>query len=397
MREGLLEVHVPDYRGGSIVNLMSSLRMGLGGGVGGAPSPYPPLAQLGPEVISAVRNVVLIVIDGMGYELLVDRGDGNWLRGHMAARLTSVFPSTTASAITTFLTGTAPQQHGLTGWFMFFKELGVVSAVLPFTPRYGRIPLSRSGVDPDAFFGHQTFFDEIPAQSHAIQPAYIMDSDFSRVHCGCAERHGYHTMDQFFGRISEILRADRRRKYVYAYWAELDSLAHEHGVNSRAVAAHLAALDAGFAELCASTGDDQTLLVVTADHGLIDTDPDSQLWLHEHPALAETLALPLCGEPRVGYCYVHAGQRSRFEAYVRDELGRQTELYTGAELMERGLFGLGEPHPRLRDRIGDYALVMKENYVIRDRLFGEHPSAHVGVHGGVSAQEMYVPLITCRL
>ena len=156
-------------------------------------------------------------------------------------------------------------------------------------------------------------------------------------------------------------------------------------------------MDAGLAELCESAGDGETLLVVTADHGFIDTNTDSQLWLHDHPALAETLLLPLCGEPRVAYCYVHAGQRSRFEAYIRNELGGQTKLYTRAQLMERGLFGLGEPHPCLRDRIGDYALVMKENYVIRDRLFGERPPAHLGVHGGTSAQEMYVPLISCRI
>ncbi len=381
-------MHLPDYQGGSIVNLMATIL----GALGRERSLYAGLPQLSRDELSDARNVLLLVVDGLGYDYL-HACAGSFLGEHCRARLTSVFPPTTASAITTFLTGLAPQQHGLTGWYMYFRELGTVSAVLPFTPRYGGSAFGTAGIEPSAFFGHAPVFDQLRVPSYLISPAYIVDSDFSRSHSGRAERMAYRDMDDFFAILESILARDRRRKYIYAYWSELDSLAHRYGVASREVAGQFAAIDAALAAFCEFIQGSGTLLIVTADHGLIDSEKDKQIWLEDHPRMAETLTLPLCGEPRVAYCYVRPGRQAQFEHYARDALAEQAQLFASHELVERGFFGEGEPHPRLRDRIGDYALLMKENYVLRDRLATEQPPAHVGVHGGVSSREMYVPLI----
>ena len=179
-------MHLPDYQNGSIVNLMASIRAALGPGR----SDYAPLAALPPDELADARNVLLLVVDGLGYEYLLGRGETQ-LGRHLRARLTSVFPSTTASAITSFLSGTAPQQHGLTGWFMYFRELGAVSAVLPFTPRFGGPSFGTRGIDPVAFLGHRPVFDELTVSSYLLSPEDILDSDYSRSHCGRANRQGY--------------------------------------------------------------------------------------------------------------------------------------------------------------------------------------------------------------
>ena len=72
------------------------------------------------------------------------------------------------------------------------------------------------------------------------------------------------------------------------------------------------------------------------------------------------------------------------------------DLHRSDDLLRQGVFGLFEPHPRLADRIGDYALIMRDNYVIKDVLPGEKEKFHVGNHGGVSAEEMFVPLVVIR-
>ena len=95
-----MKATLPDYHGGSLVNLMSSIATALGGS-----SPYPPLAALPPQAMAGARHLVLLVVDGLGFDYLSSR-DGA-LRSHLRGRLTSVFPSTTASAIPTFLTGLA--------------------------------------------------------------------------------------------------------------------------------------------------------------------------------------------------------------------------------------------------------------------------------------------------
>lgn len=378
---------LPDYRSGSIVNLMGAILEAFGA----EPRPaYPPLAGL--EAVLARRTVVLLVIDGLGDECLA-RAHAPALLGHRRDRLTSVFPSTTATAITTFLTGEAPQQHGLTGWHTYFKELGSVVTVLPFVARHGGEPLSRAGIEAGPFLGHAPVFDRLRARSVVVAPERIIHSDFNVAHSGRAERRGFATLAQLFGTVSAIARSAAERTYVYAYWPELDHLAHEHGVGSRAVRGHLGELDAAFGRFLAHLHGTDTGVIVTADHGFIDVPPERNIELDDHPALADTLVLPLCGERRAPYCYVHPDRRAEFERYVRERLAHACELHASQALIEAGWFGLGPPHPRLHERVGHYALVMKENWTLKDWLPGERRFVQLGVHGGTTAEEMYVPLI----
>ncbi len=72
------------------------------------------------------------------------------------------------------------------------------------------------------------------------------------------------------------------------------------------------------------------------------------------------------------------------------------DYHRSEALIEAGWFGLGEPSPQLRRRIGDYVLIARDNYVIYDRLDHEAPWSLIGVHGGLSAAEMWVPLAVIR-
>ncbi len=357
---------------------------------------YAPLPQLAPESLKTSRNIVLIVIDGLGYEYLTQHGAGGTLYRHLKARITSVFPTTTASAITTFLTGTAPQQHALTGWFTYFKELGTVATVLPFIPRYGGVSLAHSGIDARWLFDQPSVFERIQVQSFVVLPQRIIDSAYSRAHIGPAERRPYTSLGEFFQNVRDILREDDGRKYVYAYWPDFDGLAHKHGIHSTEVGEHFLELDTAFADFLESIQGSQTTVIVTGDHGIIDSTPGKQILLEDHPNLADMLILPLCGEPRVAYCYIHPHQQKRIEDYVETQLGDCASLLTREALIEGGYFGLGEPHPRLADRVGHYALVMKDRYVIKDWVLGEHAHTLIGVHGGLSEQELYVPLLIAR-
>jgi predicted AlkP superfamily pyrophosphatase or phosphodiesterase len=382
----------PDYQGGSIVNLMASIATAFG-----ARSPYALARDLPPDEIRAARNVVLLVLDGLGYHHLCRALPTGALRGALRARLTSTFPSTTAAAITTFMTGLAPQAHGLTGWHMYFREIGAVLAVLPFRPRHGGPSLVASGgVTPAELLGHAPLVDRLDAASVVVSPAAIVESDFNRAVSGGARRIGYARIDEMFAAVRDVVSAGTGRKYVYAYYSEVDSAAHEHGIGSAAVGAELARIEAAFERFLAEIAGSDTLVIATADHGFVDTRPGTVVELDDHPELAATLALPLCGEPRVAYCYVRPGEGSRFERYAESRLRHCATLAASASLLEEGWFGPGAAHPRLAERIGDYILVMKDGYAIRDVLPGERRHPQIGVHGGTSEDEMLVPLIVAR-
>src|SRR5919205_4004518 len=141
----------PDYAGGSLVNLVATLVAPRGG-----KALHEPLR--GFTLDADVGNVVLLIIDGLGDNYLARHGKGSELGRRRRRALTSVFPSTTASAITTSYTGRTPLEHGFTGWFVYFGAAGCVSAALPYRSRGDMALLSARGVQPERVFDTPPIF-----------------------------------------------------------------------------------------------------------------------------------------------------------------------------------------------------------------------------------------------
>lgn len=378
----------PDYRGGGIVNLMASLGRALGAG----PGLYPPLAALPPEALAGARNVVLLVLDGLGSRFLESSGSGGALAAHLRGTMTSVFPPTTATAVTAFMTGVAPQQHGLTGWFTYLKEIAAVAAVLPFRARHGA-SLRQCGVEPAQVFTARPFADALAGKCFAVSPREIAHSDFNTLHSGRSEVRPYEGLEGLFAEVERIVRSGAGRQYVYAYYPGLDSLAHVFGIASPQAGTLFSRIDQAFGDFLEAIAGTDTTVLATADHGFVDISPSQTVELEGHPRLADTLVLPLCGEPRTAYCYVHPDRCQAFESYVHGELAQCATLHHSADLVAQGWFGLGEAHPRLAERVGHYTLAMRDGWAIKDWVLGERRHVHVGRHGGGSEDEMMVPLI----
>ncbi len=384
-------MHLPNYHNGSIVNLMSSFLNAFGGS-----SDYAPLPLLPPSLLSETKNVVLLVIDGFGYEYLLSREQSTIFHKHLKGKITSVFPSTTAAGVTTFLTGLAPQQHAVTGWFMYLKEFGSVAVSLPFEPRCCEASLCRNGIGSDIVYGHTQMFRQIKRQAYSIYHKRIHRSDYNTKMNQSPKKVTYRTLFGFFRKIKKVISSHREEKFIYAYWSEFDTLCHRHGTQSAKVIKHYHELTKKLTALVEVIAKTDTTLIITADHGMIDSGPSKTIEVKKHPELRETLILPLCGEPRVAYCYVRPSKTTQFEKYISQNFNGICDLYRSEELIEKQYFGLFEPDRRLYDRIGDYVLIMRENYVIKDFLLGENEKFHIGDHGGVSKEEMFVPLIVIR-
>jgi hypothetical protein len=384
-------MHLPNYKDGSIVNLMSSIL-----NAHDVKTTYRPLRKLDIGELKRSTNIVLLVIDGLGYEFLRRHGADTALYRHLCARITSVFPSTTATGITTFVTGLAPAQHAITGWFMLLKEIGSVVRILPFNPRHGGCTLDAAGITPDLFLDHDTVFELISADNYYMAPSFLYESAYTKTSSRGATRICYDSFQDCLNKITEIVASHHNRKYIYAYWPEFDSLCHAFGTESEQPRAHFRELDYAIVKLIDSIKGSNTTLLITSDHGLVDTTIRDCISMKEHPDLAQTLALPLCGEPRIAFCYVRPSKVSRFRKYVTTGLSGYCTLHNSNDLIKKNYFGPDEPNERLFDRIGDYLLIMKEHYVLRDFIIGEHEHFLKANHGGVSSREMYVPLIRIR-
>jgi len=387
------EQYFPDYRGGSLVNLMSSILQATGGA-----SSYAPLTLLPPESLAQSTNIVLLVLDGFGYEFLMRQAEQTVFHRHLAGKITSIFPSTTAAGITTFMTGLAPQQHAVTGWFMLLKELGCVATTLKFQPRCCEASLLRRDVTPPALYGNGTsIFAQMRRATYSVDLASLINTDYNSRMNDCPHRFSFSTFPECLQQLGTIIAQNHDPKFIFTYWSSIDDLSHVYGAHSIEAVRHFYEisdmLDAWLDQL---RGTDTTL-IITADHGLIDTDMAHTIQVKQHPALRETLTLPICGEARAAFCYVRPSKTAQFEQYIQREFDGICDLYRSEALIENGLFGLFDADPRLFDRIGDYAILMRSNYVIRDFLLGEKETYYVGYHGGLSAEEMFVPLVVMRL
>src|SRR4030042_2001380 len=195
-------MHCPEYHGGSIVNLMSTIATHFGGSL-----PYPPLESLPPDRIAGAENVVLLIIDGLGFSYLQEHGTRSMLYAHLRGKMTSVFPSTTAAAVSTFYTGIAPQNHGIMGWFTYLRELGLVSVILKTTVRATKKEfLKKSPIPPSAIFQVGSFFDKIRANGFVILPRELLPSPYNAVLAGSAHRIGHRNLTTLFSHVTRILK-----------------------------------------------------------------------------------------------------------------------------------------------------------------------------------------------
>ncbi|MDH5216530.1 MAG: alkaline phosphatase family protein [Gammaproteobacteria bacterium] len=379
----------PEYKHGSLVNLMASFGQAMSYDAG----KYAPASLLSPQELESYDNIVFLLIDGLGIHNLKQYGENSTIIKHLRGELTSVFPSTTSAAITTLATGLAPMQHANTGWFMYLRELGTVTAILPFVPRCGGEKFSARGIKVRDIIDCQSIYQSLDRSSYIINRDFLVDSDFSLAVTEGAIRRGYENLDGFYQSIVESIHTSDEKKYIYAYWPDYDGLCHTYGVGHEKTAKHFQQIDSGFSSLLDTLKGSNSIVILTADHGLIDTSQDKVVYLEDYPAIKDCLRLPLCGEPRACFCYLKSGFDSTFVSLVKEQLHHICDLMSVSELIEQNYFGLGESHPELANRIGDYVLIAKENYVIKDKLLGEKDFSQVGVHGGLSEKEMLVPLV----
>jgi hypothetical protein len=354
---------------------------------GGAPR-HPPLVSLPAPEIACAGNIVFLIVDGLGDNYLQAHGGGPLAR-HRRGAISAVFPSTTASAITTSFTGATPLEHGLTGWFTYFSAAACVGAPLPFQRRGERNSL---GVPPAQLFPEESLFDGLARRSIVVSWRKIIDSVYNVRHCGGAERLAYDDLPGFLEQIVRAVKSGPERKFIYAYWPQFDALSHQHGVGSAEVQAHFDALDHVFGEMLVRLASTDTILVLTADHGFIDCPAEEAVDLP--PALSSLLRFPLCGERRVAFCHVH--DEKFFMEKAKEILAGQAEVRPSRELLDEGWFGPGRPHAHFAERIGDVALVMTGRATVKDWVPGEPRHLHIGNHGGTSDDEMRIPLVVAK-
>jgi len=384
------KLYFPDYKK-SIINLMASIENALGG-----KSKYAPLKEIDSKKLGKSKNVVLIVLDGLGYEFLMKYGEKSFFNENLKAKLTSAFPAGTTSLIPTLLTGCPAEEHGMVSWYSFIKEIGTVIIPLMFVPRVMKKELDKD-VNINKLFNIRPFANRIKRKAYVINPKRFSHGSFNLVSSGKAKIIAYNDekVHDFFTKIKSTIKKDKQKKYIYAYYPNPDSLIHKYGETHKKVLANFRKLNKEIKSFVKSIENTNTTLIITADHGLYDIKKSNRLIVQKHPKFYECLTLPICGEGRIGFAYVKPFKTKQFEKYCNTKLKKYLYLYKSKDFVKK--IRLRKPSKQFLDRIGDYVLVMKEPYIINDYLINSEPSENLGSHGGFSKEEMFVPLIVVEV
>lgn len=381
---------LPNYTGGGILNLMSSIA-----GAFETKSQWAKASLLRDRPLS--RRVVLLVIDGLGIDHLKKGLPDGFLTKHCIGSLTSVSPSATAAAIPVYLTAEPPAIHGFPGWFTWFEELSTTAAILPFATRAGFASLAKSALTPLQLCGVQPLTSKLNAPSWIVSPKRIAHSVFSESFRGNASILAYDGIEHLIKNVHKACQQFDDSGYVYAYWADYDHSAHGYGVQSDETQAHLEMLDEKIEKLAKKLRGMDIDLLISADHGFTDCPDSKQLILgRDFPNLRRMLKMPLTGEPRLATAHVRNGSMRNFIDAANESLQGTATVVSTEAYLNAGMLGGRHYHEQLLNRMGDAVIIMHPNTVIFDPLPGEAKPRLIGHHGGLSAEEMIVPLIYCQ-
>ena len=399
----------PFYEGLSLVNIPGTVTKLLDvPGFGKPALDAAILDQLG----GPYEKVVLLLVDALGYHLLGKLMESNkdlvWRRFYEDAifsPITSIVPSTTASALTTLWTGEAPAAHGIIGYEMWAKEFGMVMNNIlhaPVSARFDVGGLARSGFNAHDFLGMPLLGTHLKA--HGISSTAFLHSSIG--HSGLStmqleDVNLYPYVDEADLCVSLADYVNRRkgtREYIYVYYSHVDTLMHRYSSDDPRVVLQFNAFsdlfERAFLKKLSESILPNTLLILTADHGSMATPKDASYDLQNHTELLDYLVMQPTCENRLAFFFIKPGREDAVRTYIERTWPDEFILLDPDTALNQGLFGNPPFKETARERLGDLIAVAKGDAYF---WWTKKQNPMAGRHGGLSSKEMLVPFFALPL
>ncbi|MDG6941395.1 MAG: alkaline phosphatase family protein [Nitrososphaerota archaeon] len=403
----------PDYTGYCLSNVPSTAVSILGQRPG---RPALPPDALGSVETSGVENVILVLCDGLGMNEWQRKPEtgffGALSRKGSVMPITTVFPSTTAAALTSVSTGLTPQEHGLPEWFVYMKEVGEIVVTLPFTRvgDHGRDTLK--GILPGrALVDGTTIFRQLKEAGVGCM-SFIGRSLANTVYSkasrdGCAVTP-YVTASDLGVSLRRHIEGARGRNFVYVYWSYVDTIEHIYGPRTDEARVETSlishALQEGFLDRLDRGAAKRTIVILTADHGQLTIEPEKTLYMNRWGVLNKNLRkdprgnpIPPWGSARDAYLAVEDDTVDKTKSYLQEKLDGVATVLETEEAIREGLFGINSPSRRFRSRVGNLMILPHCNKTVWYKYAKGNALDLRGHHGGLTKDEMEVPLAAARL
>ncbi len=337
------------------------------------------------------EHYLFILIDGLGMNLSGHYPPGGFFATYFTRELRAVFPSTTACAVTSLVTGEWPGVHGLTGWFTYLPDRERTVVVLPFVERGTEKPLGELNITMSSIVTSRSLFSQLECAVRTFLPHHLKRGEYSRWAHGSSEVVGYRTISSGLAAAADYLREAEGPTFSFFYIPDMDTAQHEQGTAGVRVKRLVRNLDAALLDLRAQLGD-EVCMVVTADHGLVDVPSGRQFHLSEEDPLLRYLVAPPAGEAAMPVFHVREGLEKKFEEFFTSSYGALMQLISIPDAEALGLFGADGISPVMRARLGNFIGIASEPVALEYLASGQESKNHLAFHGGLQPEVMQVPL-----
>lgn len=335
------------------------------------------LPELNDILAKKYKNVVFMIFDGLGSSILKKHlGKNDFLYAHKTDDLSSVFPPTTTASTISMRTGLSPIEHGWLGWSLYFNEID--KNVNIFTNVVGGTKDTQAAEYNVAwkYIPHNNIFDRISEKNSDVNTEFI--SPFAK--------HQVKSIADICNMVRKYCDSPNRN-FLLTYWDQPDEIMHRLGTESEE--AHIIISDINQQIEMLSKQLSDTLLIITADHSMIDTE---YKFFSDFPSISECLVRPQSIEARAANFFVKQDKKELFETEFNKYFGEDYVLLTREQVLEQKLFGMGIPNKKVPDFLGDYLAVAIGKISI-DHARPTYRDVHKAQHAGLSEEEMLVPLI----
>ena len=365
-------------------------------------------------------KVILFFVDAFGWRFFERYSDRypflkTCLDHGVVSKLTSQFPSTTAAHTTCIHTGLNVGQSGIYEWNYYEPLVDDIISPLLFSyarDKFARDTLIKANISPAEFYPQHTLYSALKAKgivSYIFQSQVYTPSTFSNAVFSGSHVVPFQNLPDALARLTEIVTAHKAPPYYYfVYYDRIDALCHHYGPNApefeREVDSFLTAMNTLFYQkLRGKVG--KTLLLITADHGQVEVDPGTTIYLNkELPGIELYLKTN-----QQGRLLVPAGSARDMFLHVKDELLDEAvellqrrllgkaEVYTTADLLAQHFFGSQPPSAAFHSRVGNVVILPYPDESVWWYEEGTFEMRFHGHHGGLTRAEMEIPFIALPL
>ncbi|MHB8597646.1 MAG: alkaline phosphatase family protein [Ktedonobacteraceae bacterium] len=364
-------------------------------------------------------KVIVFFVDAFGWRFLERYADKfnffkTAFKEGIISKITSQFPSTTAAHTTCIHTGLPVGQSGVYEW-NYYEPL-VDDIITPLLFSYGgdkeRDTLKQSGIPTAKFFPAHSFYQTLKAKgivSYIFQNQNYTPSTFSDIVFQGANVIPFKMPEEALTRLSDTVLAHKAPPYYYfLYYDRLDSICHVYGPNSprfeKEVEIFFTLLDQLFYQKLAGKVKN-TLFILTADHGQVEVDPNRTFYLNKQLSGFEQYlrtnqrGKPIvpAGSPRDMFLHIKDEFVEETISHLRKALDGRAEVYPTQELVAQHFFGSQEPSETFLSRVGNVVILPYQNETVWWYEEGKFDMHFYGHHGGLTPEEMEIPLIVLPL